>query len=62
MRIITLPPYGPGLSEIHVITDNIMSFYYVNYNGRKGTEIRMANGSTLLTSMDDYDLKKLLED
>lgn len=62
MRIITIPNYGIGASsEVHIAADTVMSFYYINYNGNRGTEIKLSDGSTVRTSMDDYEFKKLLE-
>ena len=61
MKIITLPPYGVGSSEVHLAVDQIVSFYGINYNGQSGTEITLMNGKKCLTSMADWHLKKFLE-
>ena len=61
MKIITLPPYGVGSSEVHLAVGQIVSFYGINYNRLSGTEIVLMNGKKCLTSMSDWNLKKLLE-
>lgn len=59
-KIITLNGYGVCAPDIHVVTEHIISFHEIEFNGRVGTEMLLSNGKTIRAGEKPYKIKNLL--
>ena len=47
MKVITLNGYGISSTDVNIVTDKIISFKEISYNGNIGTEILLSTGQSV---------------